>query len=445
MTLRLEELITIHPNELYLEVLPPEQEEAWLQTQNYSNNAARWNAYLNQLVLKAFVAYLKEEPDLKELPLMIELNDISASTDSWVSSIWEFVNGTAIKLGNTRLVIIPEEVSAITELCVPQEWVDISSWAADYYIGMQVNLEDGWLRVYGYATHRQLKEKGKYDQMERTYFLNEDDLIVDLNAMWIAQELCPAQKAEIAPLPTLSPAHAENLLVRLGKPSAYSPRLDIPFERWAALLVNDEWRQKLYRLRLDKLPPLHQWFNVDDIKLVEALKVAGWQAYHEVFGWQTYQEDFGTLEAEFTLVRGLVRRFRNSPPNLVRGLVRRFKNPQQEPTVKWVKRIDSTIQPTDYPIALVVDLTQETDRTIWIVPQVRPLPLADRIVDRKLCLPEGLQLTVLDELGEPFIEQQTGKASNLIQPKHPFTDSLGARFKIEITLGDVSVTESFVI
>ncbi|NES23847.1 MAG: DUF1822 family protein, partial [Symploca sp. SIO3E6] len=313
MTLKLEELINIYPDDLYLEVYPQQREEAWSQTSNYSNQAARWNAYLNLLALKVFIAYLQEEPDLiidagtqghgdaekerfpsyvvreslweydvQEQPLSIEFNDI----DPGLSSIWEFLNGTAIKLGQTRLVIIPEEVTVISELSVPQEWVDIADWAADYYLGMAVNLEDGWLRIYGYATHQKLKEQGRYEPMGRTYALGEDDLIADLNVMWVARELCAAERAEIAPLPQLSLAQAEKLIAQLGKPSAYSPRLNIDFASWAMVLVNEQWRQKLYRMRslsaatlsvtstLSKaLVRLSQWLEQD---FGDALN-AGWQ------------------------------------------------------------------------------------------------------------------------------------------------------------------------
>ena len=56
----------------------------------------------------------------------------------WESSpntpaFWEFVNGTAILLNERRVVLIPSEAIDNRELEVPQEWVDIPSWVADFY------------------------------------------------------------------------------------------------------------------------------------------------------------------------------------------------------------------------------------------------------------------------------------------------------------------------
>ncbi|PSO81051.1 MAG: hypothetical protein BRC41_15925 [Cyanobacteria bacterium QH_9_48_43] len=48
-------------------------------------------------------------------------------------SFWEVVNGTAIALSGVRLVLIPSEAADLSELRVPQEWVDIPSWGGDYY------------------------------------------------------------------------------------------------------------------------------------------------------------------------------------------------------------------------------------------------------------------------------------------------------------------------
>jgi len=47
--------------------------------------------------------------------------------------------------GTTRLEL-PER--DLTKRMVPQEWVDIPEWAADYYLAVQVNPDSGWLRIW---------------------------------------------------------------------------------------------------------------------------------------------------------------------------------------------------------------------------------------------------------------------------------------------------------
>jgi hypothetical protein len=129
--------------------------------------------------------------------------------------------------------------------------VDIPSWAADYYLAAQVNPDDGWVRIGGYATHQQLKTNGSYDPSDRTYCLDEDDLIQDLNVLWVARQLGLEEptRSDIAPLRALSLAQTENLLQRCCDPSIAVPRLAVPFEMWGALLEHGGTRQRLYEQR----------------------------------------------------------------------------------------------------------------------------------------------------------------------------------------------------
>ncbi len=489
MTLKLEQLITIYPDQLYLEVSPQQQEEAWLQTKNYSNQAARWHAYLNLLALKAFINYIQEEPDLREL------YNVDPSTDSWISSIWEFVNGTAIKLGNTRLVIIPEEVSVCNELCVPQEWVDIAEWAADYYLGIEVNLEDGWLRIYGYATHKQLKEQGKYQPMERTYSLKEDDLIADLNVMWVAQKLCSAEQAEIAPLPKLSPAQAEKLIGQLGKPFAYSPRLDLAFEEWAMLLVNEQWRHKLYQLRLEKAQMLGSTAPIDVGSGIKPLANLGklLQNFLED-GWHTVEEIKKQLDTEKPeLAYGLgSTRFQGDSPNVPKAvpalleLLQTNQDPETcfkaidllgeigqgskeaiatlgelantskeqelrrqaavvlgkiEPNnpqagVRRIKIIDLGMQLDGNRVALVITLIPEANGETNV--QLRVYPAEERNY-----LPPKVQLIVLNEQGEQFLEAHSRSADNWIQLE--LSGECSDSFTVKLVLGEACFTKEFVL
>lgn len=70
MMLEINDLITLYPEKLWLELSSKEQQLAWqISTQEYySNSTARWNAYLNCLCLNAFLNCLKEDPDLDETP-----------------------------------------------------------------------------------------------------------------------------------------------------------------------------------------------------------------------------------------------------------------------------------------------------------------------------------------------------------------------------------------
>ncbi|MBW4662511.1 MAG: DUF1822 family protein [Drouetiella hepatica Uher 2000/2452] len=247
---------------LYLEI--PQVAEQ--QHQAFSTPGADWQAHLNQMSLAAFLPWLQEEQTSQVWPSVAAL-----------SSFWELVNGTAIVCEDMRLVLIPTPEIDLRELRVPQEWVDIPSWSADYYLAVQVNPDAGWIRIWGYATHHQLKTQGAYEDGDRTYSLDEDELIQDLNVLWIARQLCPEEslRAEVAPVPILLRQQAENLLERLGNPAVIFPRLAVPFQVWAALLEHGGWRQRLYERRQGFLNSwsVPQWLQVGLSGLAEQI---GW-------------------------------------------------------------------------------------------------------------------------------------------------------------------------
>ncbi len=238
-----DDLRILEPDQIYIEISKEDRDEALQQSQKqaYSNDAARQRAYQNYL-LKPLERWLETEFDFNEKPkIWSEPEDLP--------SFWEIINGTIITMEKVRLLVVPDETDNFQQLRVPQEWVDIPEWATHYYLAIQQNLEDGWLKVVGYATHEQLKKEGEYDSMDRTYCLNRQRLIPDLSVISIARELSPSRKLAIDPLPNLSEKEAAGLIHQLSQPSLYSPRLDIPFAKWAALIANHNWRQQLYQQR----------------------------------------------------------------------------------------------------------------------------------------------------------------------------------------------------
>jgi hypothetical protein len=282
MKLGLKELIVIDREQVWLTFSPEDEQQAWLPEGQYSYQGAYWNAYLNQICLNAFVSWLKEYLDFTE-PL-----EILPNQDEF-PKLWEFVNGTAIKLGETRIVLIPSEAVDVEEFCVQQEWIDIPDWVANYYISVQINPHNRWLRILGYATHEILKEKGIYNKMTRTYSLDREDLIEDLNVMWMAREICPNEKVSVDSLPQLSLKQVKSLIEEFDRPLWCSPRLTLKeFQQWGAILTEQHWREELYNYLspviaasaastpTKNLINLRQWFQ-RNFELV-------WQPVEEILG-----------------------------------------------------------------------------------------------------------------------------------------------------------------
>jgi hypothetical protein len=257
--------------DLVLEIPIITQNQADLDSQAFSNANSRYQAYINQLCLGAILLWLQEDwtPQTKVWP-----------TTTALPSFWELVNGIALTLDATRLVLIPSEAIDLSELRVPQEWVDIPSWVADYYLAVQVEPDGGYVRVWGYCNHEKLKTQGSYDASDRTYSLDATDIINDISVLAVARQLCPEEptRSVIEEIPSLSPQQAQNLITRLGNPEILIPRQEIPFQLWGGLIQHGGWRQNLYQRRLG-LPEqwsVLQWLQNGVSQVAEAV---GWGSF----------------------------------------------------------------------------------------------------------------------------------------------------------------------
>ncbi len=256
-----------------------------------SNPGSIHRSTLNQACAKAFMDWATTEFDCSAQPFP------NAAT---LPSIWEVVNGTAVILksetASLKVVLIPTIAIGPDELRVPQEWIDIPEWTADYYIAMQVDLDSpkppelgvgggspetdptiGPIELVGYASHQDLKTTGNYDPIDRTYGLDLDDIGQDLTSIFISWQLAslPITKVPIVTLPSLSQTQAQNLIDRLGNPHLTFPRRAIPFVQWAAVLSHGGWRQQLCDRRQGRESQLVQtWIRSGVFSAAQSL---GWQ------------------------------------------------------------------------------------------------------------------------------------------------------------------------
>ena len=250
MSSLIKKLTAIYPKQVFLEITPEDLEAASPNNSDYSYDVARRHALINRLVLNCFTNWLRMEAPIEE-----EFN-IWPSAEG-LPSIWEFVNGTALTIGHTRLALIPQETIDTDEFSVPQEWVDIPNWLADYYLGVQVNWEQRWLRIWGFISHKTLKQKAEYDPVLRNYLVPGELLIEDLTVMWVARQFQETERAEVSALPELFGHEFDRISEVLGKPRGYSPRLlvtnsepiddsEVAFPKWGALMSKHNLRQQLY-------------------------------------------------------------------------------------------------------------------------------------------------------------------------------------------------------
>lgn len=289
-----EDLLTLDLSRVYLEIDETVQQLAWQASRGLSTPASCWRAYLNQLCLNTVSPWLEAESSLGRA--------LSVPKPSLLPTLWEFVTGSAVVLGPWRFILLPTESIDLETLSVPQEWVDIPGWAGDYYLTVQANLDEGWLQVANFTTHRQLKEKGTYDWRDRTYRLDATVAIDDLNVLWVSQDLYPeeAKRMAVADLPALSKDQADSLIQRLGMANANSlPRLAIPFEPWAALLTHGGWRRQLaeHRWGRPERPSVIDWLTTSIDHLSQQI---GWQTVSYTAATSSRGSDIAPVQTALT-------------------------------------------------------------------------------------------------------------------------------------------------
>jgi Protein of unknown function (DUF1822) len=380
-----------------LQIPQDRQTNIWQQSRTFPTAWGRWNAYLNQLCLEICLTWLKAE----HLP---------TAKAGMAPALWEMVTGSIVTVGNMRIALILTETIDRSELAVPQEWVDIPSWAADYYLGVQIDPDCQSLAIYGFTTHQQLKTQATYDAQERTYCLDVDELIPDLSALWLAypRYTTSQTRASLTALPALDPTQAERLITRLGNPELIMPRLEVPFQTWAALLEHPQWQQRLCQQRqtgnsIPVFTQLNRWLvgQIDEV----------WQSLEAC---ASSNDDRVLLPQQIAIA---VRSTTSSSVEITPGDVYQAQ----------VFNLDSG------QIALVVGISPVAETESRISLQVHPAGGA-------AYLPGETQLRLLAADGSE-IGKVSAAVTETIQLQ--FLASAGEQFEIEIACGGQILTERF--
>jgi hypothetical protein len=438
------------------------------QDHPYSNDVAHRNAYISRLCLDTVIPWLRSESD-ETISIMPSLE-----------SVWEFLPGAMIQLGQTKLALIPSEIDPADQFCVPFEWVDIPNWAADYYLAIQMNLEEDehWLRIWGFTTHQRLKA-GDTNTVKRLYQLDRADLIENLNVLWTARSLNLESPLPPMSFPKLSLDQLESLLDQLSQSTLYSPRLEVPFEHWAALLSNENWRQLLYQRRqpIEVTEPSKSSVNLRDW-LNQTIEET-WQAIESILAPAQVSPARSATQADASdaiapilrLVKstaseqirqqaaGVLGEIGTNQPEVIDVLVELLQTAQQEET-RWQAALSLGKIAPQHPLAgvrraRVVDLGMQLDRhaivlIVAIMPKQRDrlgVFLQVQSVTPQFPLPPHLTVSVLSDSGETRLkaearsdDQANGKDQSL---ELRFSPPIGTRFQVKIELNDAFIVEEF--
>jgi Protein of unknown function (DUF1822) len=392
MLLNLEQLNAIDPTSIWLEITPDEIDRAAPDPQLYVNPTGLHNALIDRLCLTKFQAWLDEQ----DINHHASFNDIESTT------IWDVVTGCAIEIGKLRLILIPTENLDRDELRVPQEWLDLPNWAGDYYLGVQIDLDSRMMNIRGFASHQVLKDRGKYSARDRTYSLDSDLLISNLDLLWIVEELALTPRNIVPELPSLALERALELIQTLSEPSPYSPRLALDFGEWGAILNNPTLRSQLYQTRSQRTAIVQA--PAPTFRLIDWLREEFTNAIAS--GWESHQS--------------------------VAVL-----SPRENNTIARSKLVNLQVDLNRETVVLLVGIIPESGDRMRAIVRVHPA-IGSRY------LPPQLQLSYLDADGA-ILRTVTARANDDYIQLPAFTCPIGMEFNLQLQLQNTRSIERFIV
>lgn len=373
------------PTEVILRIEAAIRAHAQSQSQQLRHAYGCWNAFLNDMCVRTILFWLQADYDISARIWLA--NELPA--------LWGVVDGTAILLNQKRLILLPDSRIDSQELVVPQEWVDFPDWAGDYFLAVQIEPEEGWLRLWGYTTHAQLKAAGSYDAGDRTYALEATQLFRDITALWVVQQLHPAEHTQAAGLPLTRGAETtdSSMPATVAATDPTPLRLRLPLPQWQRILSDAQQRQQLYA----------QWLQPATTLPSPRTNLSQWLQQQFEAGWEAVSS---VLQQQ---------------PQLAYGL-----RDRAEPDANRVQRVRSVALEAGQSALLMVQLEPGSGQS----PKIRV-----RLYPTAAVLPTPLSLALLTAAGEVVQWVAAPAHAEFIQLKR-FSCPPGQPFWIQVAQAD---------
>jgi Protein of unknown function (DUF1822) len=288
MVSTIEMLTEIYPEHIWIDLSKTGQIESKLSPEQLRDRDYTLSQVdLNQLCMVAIKKWLGEVFDL-ELKSVFPCVLGEKENLEFISKL---VNGFALQLGKTRLVFIPSHSIDLTEIEIPQEWVDLPNWAADYYVPIQVDVEGKYLHLWTFISHYDLKNNYEFDSECQNYEITDDIETKNLDVLFTACELhalgeLTPKRAALDLVPALATDDANQLIEQLQRyRSGFSPRLELSFERWGAILNDRDYLTqylvcKIQENNISLVLILSGWFEKTETAIID-FKNAGYLAFKD--------------------------------------------------------------------------------------------------------------------------------------------------------------------
>jgi Protein of unknown function (DUF1822) len=461
--------------QLLSEIYP---EHVWIETTDLPESLG--STALNRYAIEKIRNYL--------IDLGLVVKSIFPTEESYLPLISQAVDGFCLLIAGVRVAFIPSNSIDLASFEIHQEWIDLSNWAADYYVPFQIDLESHYLHLWGFISHQSIRKKAYLDRILRSYEIDSADAIADLDSLWLSCELVnggslASERGEIPSLAPLSATSAAAAIDRLKQHrSIFSPRLLLSFEEWGAILNTPEYLQ-LYAHPVATITKIANWFRsqVTSIEQVsENIAAQGWLTIEQIYqqpqlfaGYyhtRGQKEQFvdrkSTLNTEQEIERSVKNLYANQNPTYQVDLPTDIDSPlvlltyliqhttdqtlrwqaaeylwkiEPENNQHWHRRIkDLGLVMQGYKLGLMVAAIPLLDGTFAILNRVYP-------IGAEACLPASVQLNLLSESGDRLYQVESRSTVNDSYIQLYFTASVGDLFNVCISMNGHSITEAFAI
>lgn len=458
------------------------QEHIWIEIDFSKLDTYLSQAKLNQLCMLAVSQHLS-----KSLSLVVK--QVFPSEELYFSFIAQFIDGFALSISGIKVVFIPSQDLDLMGFEVDREWVDLSNWAADYYVPIQVDVAQNYLHLWGFISHQNLQLSANLDRNLQRYEVESSELIDDMDTLWMSCDLVAnrelaSERSTVDSLAALSKSEAKILIARLQQQhqSSRSPRLLLPFDRWGSILNCPEYLSD-YANSVPVITKIGDWFG-DRFTEIENIGMSwadlGWKTIEQIcnrsqplpgyFAANNHEAKFAvrgiSLSTEHEIDRAVQNLYTNqSSPNKV-DLPADIESPMlllvylmqhtNDETLRWqaaeylwtispnnskywhrlIKNLGLVMQ--GHKLGLMVAAIPLLDGTYAILNRVYSIGSEDY-------LPPDVQLNLLSENGDRLyrVESRSTVLDSYIQLY--FTASVGDRFNVCITMNNASVTEAFTL
>ena len=259
-----------HPEQLWSEIDQETQNQAKKLSQSYSfYPLISHRLYLNYVACSCLIKEIEQQVNNEELE--IEITSTLPMEQDLNLAILSFINGSSLdveiksnnKTFKKRLILMPIDYSESGEVfSIPEEWVNIEGWRGHYYLFIHIEPEENWLRVCGFTSQTQLKEKADYNPYNHKYEVFPDNLIDDFSILLLSLELTPKAKQQSSSeehllsssdvitqnsQQTFNEEEANAILSKARNYAFYPPRMSMDFEQWLRFIQQPNQLETLFQ------------------------------------------------------------------------------------------------------------------------------------------------------------------------------------------------------